>query len=527
MLGSRQHRLLVFLALAWLGFPASPGAAQLPGDANCDGRFTDGDRLAVTAALFGDAPASCLRPDTNGDGRTSAADLVAVFAGPRVTVVGAIDNDGRLSRSLGTLEDGTVVFFQSHPFGFHLAIEAVPAPGGAPIGDNLLDSVDGDPSHRPDLQVQVDRPLGDGSAAVCDAGGVSPVSPPDFALTQAVSNAMNDLACRFDPATVPGLACTRSESGEPAFLDAATAAQFCLHVTEPLALPSDDTRLTVRVRDRAGKVGAAAVAIVRVEDGPFPPTFTPRPVLPTATGSPTATATTTATPRPTLTPSATRSATLAPTRTRTPTAFPTSTPGGALGPPIVFFGIIGSDAQLPPATPGSTPDNVPVYDLPFGFGFSLVIELVPAPSGRLPGGSSFVQGAAPDLQVQVSRPLGNGDPKVCDTQNSKDGVPAIDPPSFADTSEVADRLNDLGCHFLVRSGEPSIRLCSQESAACVFFEQGARFGCVETRATHQFCGLVSESIAFPPGETVVAARVLDEVGNPGAVSRIVIRVREP
>jgi hypothetical protein len=192
----------------------------------------------------------------------------------------------------------------------------------------------------------------------------------------------------------------------------------------------------------------------------------------------------------------------------------------------VFFGIIGPDAKWPPLAPeDSTPDGIPIYDLPFGFSFSLVIEIVPGLSGRLPGSSSFVEGGPPDLQVQVTKPLGNGDPKVCDTEVPDDGVPPIDPPSFADTAEVADRLNDLGCRFLNGEIEPTIRLCSQESA-CVFFEEGARFGCVEPLATHQFCGLISEALAFPPGRTLVSARVLDEAGNPGPVSRIILDVPE-
>ena len=61
------------------------------------------------------------------------------------------------------------------------------------------------PTVLPHFQIVASRALGNGSAAMCDdrapaepIGGVPAVNPPMFGGSQAVSNAINDLSCRFD-----------------------------------------------------------------------------------------------------------------------------------------------------------------------------------------------------------------------------------------------------------------------------------------------------------------------------------------
>ena len=150
----------------------------------------------------------------------------------------------------------------------------------------------------PDLQVEVSRPLGDGSAAVCDDGdpdfgGVPAVSPFDFSPAEAP--AINDLACRFkDGQNHPvgrhaDEACTRFlPELEYHFVDPASTVQFCGVIDKPFSFPSGDTMVAARIRDVAGNVSAVAQLVIRVATPVFSPTATP-----TATPSPTPTSTAT------------------------------------------------------------------------------------------------------------------------------------------------------------------------------------------------------------------------------------------
>lgn len=119
------------------------------------------------------------------------------------------------------------------------------------------------------------RPLGDGSAAVCDtgppntatAGGVPAVNPPQFGGVQAVSNAINDLSCRFEARLASSLACTRDGFSQvESFVGVGSTIQFCTNpgIGAELTFPPGDTRLTVRVRDVVGQPGPPATIIVRV-----------------------------------------------------------------------------------------------------------------------------------------------------------------------------------------------------------------------------------------------------------------------
>ncbi|MDX2166087.1 MAG: hypothetical protein SF182_03460 [Deltaproteobacteria bacterium] len=631
----------VCLALLLL---VAPLAAQSSRDANCDGTVSDADRAAIVAALFADGGSRCAAADVNRDARLSAADLVGFALGPRISFIGLASPDGKPAPALGTLPDGAPVYFRNAGFGFLVVVEAGAPASGAAIGTNTFDSSPTDPQHRPDLQILVERALGDGSRSVCDEFGVPAVDPPDFTVTQRVSDAINDLACRFEVATRPNGTCTQNAFGQPAFVDATSRAQFCLGVTSTMAFPAGETRLTVQVRDASGLLGPPRQMVVQVAPGPPPPTFTPLPptATPTATDTPsptaTATFTRTSSPTPTITrtptrtrtatPTATFTVTLTPSRTATPSATatlpptatrthtatpvntatvtltprtpftatrtatatgtptrtatrtatapvtppsatatvtrtPTRTPSGAAtpthtrtrtpttagtsgpsptptrtrtlaptptatgsssGPQITFFGLTRADDML--VEPTGTANGIPVYEPAFGFGFSLVVEAKAGSSRARPGNSTFNEGEAPDLQIQVDHPLGNGSSDVCDdTLPFLGGVPAINPPLFSDDLSVTDRINDFSCRFIDGSGNKVGRQCS-EFNACVL-NSGGQFGCVTTPSDGvlQYCGFVGGALAFPLGDTLVSVRVRDVAGNLGALQQLIVRVR--
>ena len=212
----------------------------------------------------------------------------------------------------------------------------------------------------------------------------------------------------------------------------------------------------------------------------------------------------------------------APPPSPTPTGTPTVTRTPASGPTIIFFGITSSDDSLQLPT-GTDPDGVPIYERPFGFSFSLVIEAARRPGGPAVGKESYRDGAPPDLQVQSTRPLGNGSAAVCDvTAANFGGVPGIDPPRLEDQDELADAFNDFGCRFVDGVGQPVGRRCGQ---GCVKFESGES-GCVTGNdAEVQFCAPVAVPLTFPDGDTLITARVRDEAGALGEAARLIVRVR--
>jgi hypothetical protein len=193
------------------------------------------------------------------------------------------------------------------------------------------------------------------------------------------------------------------------------------------------------------------------------------------------------------------------------------------GPEIVFFGVLRADDTIVDPN-GVDASGRPVYDRPFGSGFSLVVEAKRGASGRPVAQVTSSESGCPDLQVQVSRPLGDGSPAVCDTVPPNDGgVPAIDPPDLDDDPAVCNALNDLGCRFVDGYGDPAGRQCSE---GCVLFPSGD-LGCVSSLTDMQFCALIAKSAEFATGETLVTARVRDVEGNLGPPAQVVIRVAIP
>lgn len=167
-------------------------------------------------------------------------------------------------------------------------VEAASSAGGSQPGEVVLNP---DPAGRPDLQIQADRPLGNGSTLVCDAAPIQP--PPTPTITpggvpainssttdaQYITDALNDFGCRFEVRRLSDDACTQPTPGISAFVNkiGGTVRQYCTHETLKLEMlfPYGDTLLTVRVRDGSGTLGDPKSIVVRV---PTPlPTFPPDP----------------------------------------------------------------------------------------------------------------------------------------------------------------------------------------------------------------------------------------------------------
>jgi hypothetical protein len=279
--------------------------------------------------------------------------------GPEITSFGLARADGSWVAPSGRDSEGRPVYERIDGRGFILVIEGRPGADNATVGFNAFNSDLTNPSVLPDLQPLVSHPLGNGSVAVCDntplqIGGIPGFSPPDFLATQAVANAINDLACRFDDGTFhpggrpPFYACTSSNGGgDYATVDPTSTAQFCALVNSGWSFSAGDTIVAARLRDGSGTLGAVREIVVRIappgtptNTSPPTPTATPsatvsstfrpsrtatltRTLTPTATATRTATRTATATltPPPTRTATATKTA----TGTRTPTATRTAT----------------------------------------------------------------------------------------------------------------------------------------------------------------------------------------------------------
>lgn len=162
-----------------------------------------------------------------------------------------------------------------------------------------------------------------------------------------------------------------------------------------------------------------------------------------------------------------------------------------------------------------------VYDARSGQ-FILVVEAARGSNGVSIGTSLVGAGLdnRPDLQIQGSRPMGDGSTKVCDLGPPPigGGVPAIDPPSFDPNSPfVTAALRDFACRFEVFN----------PSAPCTITEPTGQSGFIAEETVVQFCDTVAATALFPAGETVLRARVRSINGETGPEAEIVIRVATP
>jgi hypothetical protein len=203
--------------------------------------------------------------------------------GPEVTHLGIARADGTPLPPDNYDDRGRPVYLREvGGSGFVLVFEAQPGPSHAAVGLSAFDYDPGSASVLPDLQVLVSRPLGNGSAAVCDKtrpdiGGVPAVPSLDFDLTQSVSDAVNDFGCRIDngagvPAGVASQdACTSFTDGTFHFIEPSSTLQYCMLVSQPWAFRRGRTIVKARVRDMQGHLGAPREMAIQV--GPTNPPY--------------------------------------------------------------------------------------------------------------------------------------------------------------------------------------------------------------------------------------------------------------
>jgi len=129
--------------------------------------------------------------------------------------------------------------------------------------------------------VLVSRDIGDGSPAICDAGppptpfgGVPGINPPDFGPSQQVTDAIQDMECRFELHPTSQFACTRNPSGgDFSFISCAGAQNTCSQYTQfcyqvPVTAEFHDgppTVVGIQLRDAAGNIGPKKEIVILVQ----------------------------------------------------------------------------------------------------------------------------------------------------------------------------------------------------------------------------------------------------------------------
>lgn len=199
--------------------------------------------------------------------------------GPAITFFGLAETAGGVATAAWHDTWGRPVYVRPHGKNFLIVVEAKRGPNNFEVGRTVFDSNPDDPTVRPDLQLLSSEALGTPTTAVCDKdgpapdlGGVPAVDPPQFdVMTQAIADAMNDLACRFVPRIRNDEACTRDSHQNYSFVSAGTEVQFCLEPAvgnEIEFAAGRATVLTVRVRNVNRGLGEPAQIVVQVQDGP-------------------------------------------------------------------------------------------------------------------------------------------------------------------------------------------------------------------------------------------------------------------
>lgn len=476
--------------------------------------------LSATGADYGFVTQSLLVELVTGDATATPSPERTPLPpeeGPEITFFGIARADDVALNPTGFDESGRPVFSQKIGGGFSLIIEARPGGQRRAVGQNAVDFE----GNAPDLQILVSRPLGNGDPMVCDIapptiGGVQGTPALEFSTAPEVLAALNDLGCRVNDGTGRPVArsssdpCTRDAGGNFRFVDDTSTVQYCLPIASAWSFPEGDTIVAVRVRDVGGTVGLTRHIVVRIG------TTAPTPTSSTPTQPPTSVP-------PTMTPVPPGTAPPSPTRTPQPSSTPTGPVSPDLGPQLTYFGVARADGSALFASEVDA-EGRPIYPRPLGRGFILIIEARPGAERRPVGRSAFdPDRGLPDLQLIVSRPLGNGDPEVCDIIPPEfGGVPATVPLEFSDRPTVIAAINDLGCRTNDGAGNPMARVTSGE--ACTKLGNTGEFGFVDPASTVQYCIPIASAWAFPGGDTIAAARVRDSGGVVGRPREIVVRV---
>ena len=255
-------RTATAIATATATSPAAPPTATATGTTALTATVTP---TAVATATATETPT--VTPTLTRSPTPTATPLT----GPIITAFGVADGSGTVNESHAQDAENRPVFRTAAGDGFILFVEGRPGVSRLPVGTLRLNT-DTSGAAQPDLQLVSSNDLGQATTAVCDGdfpvrGGVPAVVPPRFDPVPAVSNALNDLACRFKVFGETDFACTQNARGNFVFADAGTVLQFCTLVNEALTFPAGDTVLSARLRDAEGNAGPTAEIVVRVGGG--------------------------------------------------------------------------------------------------------------------------------------------------------------------------------------------------------------------------------------------------------------------
>lgn len=186
---------------------------------------------------------------------------------------GIASADNHVHMPVGQTDDGVPIYEFPNDFGFIIFVEGRPGTSGRPLNACGTNGVGG--CAVASLQIIADRDLGNGTRDVCDVnppmiGGVPGVPSLMFDSSSDVSNAINDLACRFEaynrPTAMAPSGCTLDDHGNFAFVDSRSTLQYCnvQVVGAEIAFHTGLTRLKVQLRDSAGNIGNQAEIAISV-----------------------------------------------------------------------------------------------------------------------------------------------------------------------------------------------------------------------------------------------------------------------
>lgn len=262
--------------------PAKPESAALPHDTPVT---TPVPTVPPRTPTPVEAVPLATRPIKSED--SDAAKKAGKQVGPVVTHLGLARADGSKVEPKDK-KDGIDVYLNNIGSGFIVVVEAKPGISNIEVGKRVTAYDKNDHTSRPDLEIQTDKDLGDGSKVVCDKrrpdiGGIPGINPPSFAETRAVADSLNDMSCRFETFIESASACTVTKNGDFSFLAKDSKVQFCMIVAKAWNFPIGETLVSVRVRDKEGNPGPVKKLIVRRADPAKQPIVkkTPPPKTPT------------------------------------------------------------------------------------------------------------------------------------------------------------------------------------------------------------------------------------------------------
>jgi len=148
---------------------------------------------------------------------------------------------------------------------FLIVVEGARGTSNRDPGQNLVVVDD----ERPDVQVLFSNDLGDGSSTVCDkgpapnpSGGVPGIDPAIFGPEAHVTQALQDVACRFSVHSTSAEACTRDGFGHFTYLGSGTRRQYCFAVSPNTMFVPGSTAIAVQLVDTQGNIGPVQEIVV-------------------------------------------------------------------------------------------------------------------------------------------------------------------------------------------------------------------------------------------------------------------------